>query len=561
MTADSGLPVLVAGAGPTGLMMAANLSLHGVRCRIIDKAAARSDKSKALAIHARTLEIFESLGIADEVVRRGQKLRGMHIAVEGGTAIHATFDRLSSRYPYVLALPQSETERILEERLGKFGVQVERQSELIGLSPDADSVAARIRRPDASEDRLPASYLIGCDGAHSSVRHALGLRFEGVAYEELFVLADVQIAWQFGDDEARAYLSREGTAAYFPMGHGRYRLIVEIAPGGAQLSPEPTLAEVQAMVDRLGPPGTVLSDPHWLANFRIHRRKVASYREGRVFVAGDAAHIHSPVGGQGMNTGIQDAHNLAWKLALVLKNAAPPSLLDSYHAERHPVAEEVLRTTEAMTRLVTMRNPVARAVRDFLMPAVGSQSFVQKRLSRTLAELSVNYRHSPIVAQARPRLRDALRPPGIGARAWWAFSTGPRSGDRAPDASPLRAGEREGLRLYEVMDPTRHNLLLFSGSEPTPGAGASLRDIAEMIADGFGALVAVHLIAADGAPLSQLPGQAIIDTQQSAHRAYGAVAPCLYLIRPDGYVGFRSLPPDRASLSGFLSRIFRLRAF
>jgi hypothetical protein len=245
---------------------------------------------------------------------------------------------------------------------------------------------------------------------------------------------------------------------------------------------------------------------------------------------------------------------------LVLRGAAPAALLDSYHAERHPVAEEVLRTTNAMTRIVTTRNPVARAVRDFLMPAVGSQGFVQKRLGRSLAELAVNYRRSPIVAQARPRLRDALRPPGIGARAWWAFSTAPRPGDRAPDAAPLKVGERDGLRLYEVFDPTRHNLMLFSGIEPLATAAAGLGEIAGMMADGFGSLVAVHLIAADGAPLPS-PRPVIIDTQQSAHRAYGASAPCLYLIRPDGYVGFRSLPPDRGSLSGYLSRIFRLRAF
>ena len=468
MSTDTGATVMVVGAGPTGLMMAAGLKMHGVPCRIIDKEAAASDKSRALAIHARTLEIFESLGIADEFVERGQKLRGMHVSMEGKPVIHATFDRIPSRYAYVLSLPQSETERILEQHLEKMDVRVERSTELIGLTQDADAVTATIRRADGAQQRFTTPYLIGCDGAHSTVRHVLGLRFHGAEYEELFVLADVQISWQFGEDEARAYLSSEGTAAYFPMGRGRYRIIVQV-PETAQISPEPTLAEAQALVDRLGPPATILSDPHWLTAFRIHRRKVPSYRDRRVFVAGDAAHIHSPVGGQGMNTGIQDAHNLAWKLALVIKGAAGPSLLDSFQAERHPVAEQVLRTTDTMTRIATVRNPLARALRDFLMPVLASQGFVQKRFARSLAELAVNYHRSPIVAQIRPRLRDAVRQPGLGAKAWWAFSTGPRPGDWAPDAAPLVAGERTGLRLNQVLDPVRHNLMLLRGIEPTLG--------------------------------------------------------------------------------------------
>ncbi len=553
--------VLVAGAGPTGLMMAVCLALHRVRCRIVDKVAAASDKSKAIAIHARTMEIFDQIGIADEVLRRGQKIRGMHVTMEGKPVIHAAFDRLPSRYPFVLSLPQSQTERILEQRLQSLGVEVERGTELTGLSQDSGGVAVTVRRADGTGETFHAGYLIGCDGAHSTVRHLLGMRFEGVEYEEQFVLADVQINWQFAEDEARTYLSRQGTAAYFPMGGGRYRIVAEIPPSAGTVSDEPTLAEVQALIDRLGPPGTQLTDPRWLAPFRIHRRKVNSYRDGRAFVAGDAAHIHSPVGGQGMNTGIQDAHNLAWKLALVLKGAAAPSLLDSYQAERHSVAEQVLRTTDTMTRMVTVSNPVARAVRDFLMPVVGSQELVQKRFALTLSELAINYRRSPIVAQSMPRLRDAVRMPGLGARAWWAFSTGPRAGDRAPDARPVRLGDRAGLRLHELMDPVRHNLMLLCGVEPAPGVEARMREIAEMIGGGFGALIAVHPVVVGGAPPRGWPGEVIVDTDILAHRAYGAMAPCLYLIRPDGYVGFRSLRPDAGTLSGFLSRIFRLRAF
>jgi 2-polyprenyl-6-methoxyphenol hydroxylase-like FAD-dependent oxidoreductase len=558
---ETGAAILVVGAGPTGLMMAAELALHGVKCRIIDKEAAPSDKSKALAIHARTLEVLESLGIADEFVTQGHKLHGMQIFIEGKPAVHARLDRIASRYPYVLALAQNETERILEQHLATRGVQVERQTELTGLSQDGDGVSAMLRRADGAQERFTTPYLIGCDGAHSTVRHVLGLRFEGAAYEELFVLADVQIAWQFADDEARIYVNPEGMAAYFPMGRGRYRLIAEL-PQNAAISPEPSLAEVQAVVDRFGPSGTILSQPHWLATFRIHRRKVASYRSGRVFVAGDAAHIHSPAGGQGMNTGIQDVHNLAWKLALVLKGAAAPALLDSYQAERHPVAEQVLRTSDAMTRVISLRNPLARAVRDFVIPVAASQSFVQKRFTRDLAELSVNYRRSPIVGQSLPSLRDALRQPGLGARAWWAFNAGPHPGDRAPDVTGLKMGAQSATRLYEALDPTRHNLLLFVGNDPMPGGDTALRDVAEMAAEGFGALIKVLLIAPESGRTQSWPQQLMVtDPDAAAHRAYGASVPCLYLLRPDRYVGFRSLLPGRSALGGYVSRIFRLRAF
>jgi 2-polyprenyl-6-methoxyphenol hydroxylase-like FAD-dependent oxidoreductase len=559
MTVSSDTPVVVAGAGPTGLMMGLGLMLHGAPCRIIDKALAPSDKSKAIAIQARTLEIFERLGIVDEVVNRGHRLRGMHLAIDGRDVIHVVFDRVPSRYPYILSLPQSETERILLERLESLGGHVERQTELTGLSQDGDGVTAVMRRLDGSEERVATRFLIGCDGAHSTVRHALGMPFEGAEYEEHFLLADVKVEWRFADDEARTFLSSAGAAAFFPMAAGRHRIVAEMAQSAVRDEQEPTLAEAQALVDRLAP-GTILSDPRWLAMFRIHRRKVANYREGRVFVVGDAAHIHSPVGGQGMNTGIQDAHNLAWKLALALDGAGAPALLDSYQAERHAVAEQVLRTSDTLTRMVTIRNPLARAIRDFLVPAIASQGFVQKRFSRTIAEVAVNYRRSPIVGESRPSLREALRSPALGAKAWWAFSSGPRPGDRAPDPSPLRCGSKDACRLLELIDPARHNLLLFEGIEPALKDVAGLRHAAKMAAEGFGSLIAVHLLLAESAEKSW-PAQVIVDAELAAHRAYGALASCLYLIRPDGYIGFRSLPAGRDSLGGYLGRIFRLRAF
>ena len=354
MSEQPGAAVMVVGAGPTGLMMALGLALHRVPCRIIDQAPAPSDKSKALAIHARTLETFESIGIAGEAVKRGHRLRGMHITVDGHPVINVTFESIPSRYPFVLTLPQSETERLMLERLASFGIQVERQTELTGLRQTDDGVTATLRAPDGGEERVVTPYLVGCDGAHSTVRHVLGMPFEGADYEESLP------AGRYADQLA---LPR-GRGAHVPR-PGRRRRIFSVGwralPDNRGDAAEHSAGRSRA--DSRRGPGVGRSaraagdDPErstLAGDFSDPSAQESHYRNGRVFVAGDAAHIHSPAGGQGMNTGIQDAHNLAWKLALVTTGAAAPTLLDSFQAERHAVAQQVLRTSDAMLRMATI---------------------------------------------------------------------------------------------------------------------------------------------------------------------------------------------------------------
>ncbi|MDO8433009.1 MAG: FAD-dependent monooxygenase [Candidatus Binatus sp.] len=549
------IPVLIVGAGPVGLMLACELVRHGVECRIIDKAGAASDKSKALGIHARTLEIFDNIAIADEMIAAGHKGHGISAYSGGKRIAHVSLDQIPSRYQFVLMLPQNETERMLAKHLASLGVQVERSVELSGFTQDGDGVIATLKAADGREEKCHSAWLAGCDGAHSTVRHTLGLEFEGEQYEESFWLADVLLDFREADDELYAYAGNEEMAVLFPMGHQRWRIVGTRGP--AEGDAAPTLPEVQTMLDKLIGGGVRAHDPFWLAHFSISRRRVKQYNVGRAFLCGDAAHIHSPAGGQGMNTGLQDAHNLAWKLALVANGDAKPELLASYQAERHPVAAEVLRETDMMTRVITLRSPIAKKVRDRLAPIFSALEVVQDRASRALSETAVNYRRSPIVSEHRSGLVESIQRAGAsGVGAWYDFAHGPAPGDRAPDVEYAMIDSGEVRRLNEVMRGPNFNLLLFSGIEDDRDL-SDLFAIADSVKGRFGTHVSAHLIDASDAPQSHPHVTLIRDLSHLIHRAYGAGSRCIYLIRPDGYVGFRAQPPDQASLLANLGNILK----
>ncbi len=265
-------------------------------------------------------------------------------------------------------LAQSETERLLAAHLDRVGVMVERRVELTALADHGDHVQATLRHADGPDETVRCAWLVGCDGAHSTVRKGIGVDFTGHAEPNDWMLADCRVEGPLPQDELSMFWHARGVLAFFPFAPGRCRVIADLGPAhGTGRPPDPTLADVQAAVDERGPPGVLLSEPHWLSGFRINERKVADYRRGRVFLAGDAAHIHSPAGGQGMNTGMQDAWNLAWKLALVQTGAALPSLLDSYSHERSRVGETVLKNAARLTWLGTMRNPLSRFMRNTLV--------------------------------------------------------------------------------------------------------------------------------------------------------------------------------------------------
>ena len=428
--------VLIAGAGPVGLTLAAELARYGIPVRIVDKAAGRSETSKALVLWSRTLELLDRGIGAAPFVAAGCKLHGVNIVAGDAVVGRIRMDGVGSPYPYGLMLPQSETERLLEAGLAAQGVTVERQVELESFTQGEDDVQAVLRHPDGRQESLRAGWLVGCDGAHSAVRHGVGATFAGKTMDSDWMLADVHLhGYPFPDSEAAVYWHRDGVLVVFPISPGRYRVLADLPPSGLARSPAPTLEQVQAVMQRRGPPGLVAHDPVWLAGFNINGRKVARYRWARVFLAGDAAHIHSPAGGQGMNTGMQDAFNLAWKLALVIHGTCADRLLDSYGPERGAVGDAVLKAADRLTTVATLRNPIAQGARNLIAHLVLGLVPVQHAVAETLTELATGYPDSPLNGPALPgdgprpgaRLPPTVgqAPPGTGATPRFALFAQP----------------------------------------------------------------------------------------------------------------------------------------
>ncbi|MDQ2638645.1 MAG: FAD-dependent monooxygenase [Actinomycetota bacterium] len=383
--------VLVVGAGPTGLTLAVELARRGVAVRIIDAAPAPTTETRALGVQPRTLELFERLDLANAAVAEGVPVSDFKVFSEGRQFLHLNLDGLDSGYPYLLMLQQPRVEALLRARIEDFGVSVERQTGFTALTQHPDEVQVELRHGDGTTESTRASWLIGCDGAHSAVRHQLGVPFVGAAFEENFAVADVRMDWALPHEVFHAFLNRGNFSAYFPMPGGLHRLTIAYRPGEAPTG-DVTYDELQAAVDRGAPPGARIGKVHYAGRFQIHQRKVARHSVGRVFLAGDAAHVHSVVGGQGMNTGIQDAFNLGWKLAAVVNGQAHPELLDSYAEERSPVARRLVKGTRRATRMTLLRNPIATAARRHLAPHITPLPVLQRTLRRALTQLDVSYR-------------------------------------------------------------------------------------------------------------------------------------------------------------------------
>ena len=389
--------VLIVGAGPVGMTLAIALSRRGVAVRIVDKAQARTDKSKALVLWPRTLEMLDIEGCAAAFVSAGMPARGVNIQEAGGRSLlHVPFSMARSTWKFALMIPQSETERLLEEELARLQVTVERSTELVSFVERETGLLASIRLADGRMESFSASWIAGCDGAHSTVRHAIGAAFEGETSPSDFLLADVEVQGDVARDELTICWAAEGIAAFFPIDGLRMRVIADCGPSGQLASAVPTLEAVQAIVDQRAAPGLRLANPFWLNSFRINERKVRDYRRGRVFLAGDAAHVHSPAGGQGMNTGMQDAFNLAWKLAMVWHGRASPGLLDSYSTERSAVGDQVLRNAGNLTRVAMLRNPLLQEIRRLATRSLGRLPALRQHMVDQLSEVDLEYADSPL---------------------------------------------------------------------------------------------------------------------------------------------------------------------
>ncbi|MEU3949673.1 FAD-dependent monooxygenase [Streptomyces sp. NPDC029526] len=414
------LDVLVVGAGPTGLALAAQLSALGAGFRIVDRSLDRVRESRALVIQPRTLEALSGLGVTEDLVALGNPAVRLHLHAPGRVVALDLFDTGldDTAHPFLLFLSQAETERVLSRRLTERDVIVERGTELLGLERTGPYVTCALRDRDGTRESVTARYVVGCDGAHSTVRSRAGIPFEGHAYPQTFLLADLDVDG-LEPDTVHTYMAQEGMVFFFPLGSpADWRMLAVRPPDRPDTDVD--LPLLQHVADRATGERLALRDPVWATAFRIHNRGAARYRSGACFLAGDAAHIHSPAGGQGMNTGIQDALNLGWKLALVCRGAAPESLLDTYEEERAPVGRSVRRLTDRAFGAATSGNPLVRAARTRLAPRLAPLVLrprpVRASLFRTVAELDIHYRRSSLSATGP-------RPP----------RGGPRAGDRLPD--------------------------------------------------------------------------------------------------------------------------------
>ena len=516
--------VLVVGAGPVGLTAACELARRGVACRIIDTLEDPPQYAKAVGVQPRTLEIWEDMGFAEEALAASTPMRGQVVYVNGEEASRMETE-LPPEIPFpMVSLPQYETERLLREQLDGYGVEIERGVSLTALTQDEDGVTATLATP-SGEQTVRAGYLVGGDGAHSVTRHELGLGFEGDAFAEQYMLGDVVVDWSLPPGFAIRVLRRgaeEGPDLGFvaiPLpGDGRYRISMnaaedllakpdegdEVRHGLDSSRPAPTLEHIQAVLDELSPEPTKASNLRWSSVFGISHRLVDRYSVGRVFVAGDAAHVHPPTGAQGMNTGIQDSYNLAWKLALAVQGKGAADLLESYHAERHPIGEEIVGRTTADTKA------------QFLGPDKDDKTTALLRD----AQLLLGYPDSPIVGE------------DVDGEA---LAAGPRPGQRAPDARGLEGDG--GSRLFELLRGVDPVLVLYAeaGTDMEALAAAA----AEASAKAQDSLTVLALLAPDaGDPPAGLAG--VRDGDGEFKAAYDATGGCAYLIRPDGYVGYRT---------------------
>jgi 2-polyprenyl-6-methoxyphenol hydroxylase-like FAD-dependent oxidoreductase len=502
-------PILIVGAGPTGLTAALELSRFGIPVRVIDKMPTPATTSRAIGIQARTLELMAQRGLAEEMVRLGNPASAGSVYGGGKRLTQLAFTHVDSRFDYLLFLSQAETERILREAIERHGVAIERGVELVGLSQDALShdpspVHATLRHHDGALEQVATPWLISAEGAHSVVRTTLDLQFEGKTLDETYALGDLHIDGDLPETDFHIFSSEHGFMGLFPMGGGRYRLIASNPLSKPAKDTEPSLDELQRIYDQRSHIPARFHDLTWSSWFRINSRMVSRLKFGRLLLGGDSAHIHSPAGAQGMNTGIQDMINLCWKLAFVVQGKAPATLLDTYEADRLPVMRDVLFKTENLTGLIGSEIPVVRSLVNHLGPWIAGLNAVQENSTARMSQVALGYRGSSLSSN---------HPHGSGLHA----------GDRVPDRAVRHriAGAWADARLQSLLDPSRVVLLVAHGSE----AGTLDPGLVEAVSGGSGIMTVVEL----APPAAQ--------ADKASYEADFGLRSSVFLVRPDGYVG------------------------
>jgi len=506
--------VLIVGAGPTGLMLANQLARRGVRAMIIDRHSGPAQQTRAMAVQARTLEIYARMGLVERAIALGARAEAANMWTNGRWGARLPLGDIGksmSPFPFVLMLGQDDNEKIMGEKLrADFGIAVQWNTELTALEQRSDEVVATLKQADGTAHTVRAAWVAGCDGSRSAVRELNGITFPGAPYEHVFFVADTVATGSMKPGELNVYLWQDGFHLFFPMrGKDRWR-VIGILPKELRARDDVTFDEVVPGLRHEAGSTLAFQECSWFSTYRIYHRAAERFRDRRCFLLGDAAHIHSPMGAQGMNTGLQDAYNLAWKLALVAKGRADAALLDSYEEERMPVAERLLRTTDRAFQLVVSESWLAGLFRTRIMARVAARVMTVRRLRelvfRTISQIGIRYPDS--------RLSQTLA--GVPKEA-------PAAGERFPPVPGL----------FEQLDDMRFNLLVIGQPAPT----------AQVL--GLGDLVRVHAVPDDPANAAELARVHIS-------------APAFYLLRPDGHVGLAGTRFDAEAVRRYMAERVKL---
>lgn len=520
------LPVLIVGAGPTGLMMAGELARRGVKFRLIDKQPAATLSTNATWIQARTLEIFDHIGVIKQFLKQGHRCHAINFYIKDKPLVNIPLKYIDSVYPFILMLPQYKTEQILTEYLAAMHGHIERSTELVAVTQRDHTVITQIKRADGQIETITSQWLIACDGANSTVRQKCEILFPGEMLSEQFIVADTVMDSYLSPDEAHLFFNRATIFMAMPWGDNHYRINANLHLA----TPRKMYSEIE--VKELAAERTygnyVVEKISQISPFWIQSKVVNHLQLDAIFFAGDAAHIHSPIGGQGMNMGIHDAYNLAWKLALVIQEKAKISMLESYQAERRPIIKEVVDRTEMLTKMVLNDHAFLNKLRSFGRKILRSQVRLSKKVGTDLAQLNVRYLHGDIIDLG-----------GVSTRS-------PRAGSRAPNVFLTST-----TSLYDYFRNTEHNVLIFTGVAATQAILDKIVELQHKLEHHYPSLIKVWMVTRAAMAKGH---QVIVDADGHAYTRYHVKTSTIFVIRPDTYIACRSKQLKFSSLDRLLRR-------
>jgi len=557
--------VLIVGAGPTGLALACTLKMHNINFIIIDKSSSRSTVPKASIMNARSLEILEDLGAADYALEVGLKINEVLIFAEGKKLIQSSYNLINSKFNYFMNIGQPHSEKALEERLNELGTKVLRDHELTNFQKNEKFNIANVKDSDGNEIKINSKFMVGCDGARSFVRHKLNLEFEGKEYQMDNITGEVDIDWDFPRDQHLFSFTKDGAFIVYAMPDNRWLIwanmpLLEDNKSRYYEGMVPTINDLQVYFDKRCPYKAELKNVGWITYYTAHERGVKKLKLGNVFLAGDAAHISSPSSGQGMNTGIQDAHNLGFKLSYYLNGTGNEELLNSYEEERKVFMKSRKKLSDTNEMIFGIRGHISQHIRYSLFSFLYNNEMILTSTLNESSQLTQNYRKSSIVNEFAGLPIHMLGGKHLSedhlcSEAWLYFGKGPHAGDRMRECYQVKNAEGEKNYLTSHMERGSFNLLCFMAEEnPGKDVVEEINNISNWNTEHNKTPFKFHVILLNNKSISEFDKNicVMIDPDSEVHNIYGAKGECIYLIRPDGYVGYRSLPPNLSRLQEYL---------